>query len=96
MDYQELRDYALQCSLEHHLCNVDDLMSAGKTAEDILEMLENDDPEIVVWEPYEGYESPSITEAVEDMRGVNFYNFMYVLTEVNGDEWAINFKKGKA
>ena len=96
MNYEELRDYALQCSLEHHLCNVHLFMLAGKTAEDILEMLENDDPEIVVWEPYEGYESPSITEAVEDMRGVNFYNFMYVLTEVNGDEWAINFKKGKA
>jgi len=94
MNYQELRDYALQCSLEHFLCS-DDLMADGKTPNDILEMLENDDPEIVVWEPYEYYEPSSLAEAIEDMRGVNVYNFMHVLTQVNGKEWAINFK-GKA
>jgi len=106
MNYQELRDYALQCSLEHHLCNTDDLLASGWTLTDIMQMVErvNDDVSAIsppiylgieVSELYEYYEPSSLAEAIEDMRGVNVYNFMHVLTQVNGQEWAINFK-GKA
>ena len=105
MNYQELRDYALQCSLEHHLCNVDELLTEGKTLDDIMQMVEGVDDvvvlpanyeRIVVWEPYEYYEPSSLVEAIEDMRGVNVHNFMHVLTQVNGQQWAINFKKEEA
>ena len=97
MNYQELRDYALQCSLEHHLCNVDDLLTEGKTLNEIMAMIdEPDNTTVVVYEPYEYYEADSLVGAIEDMRGVNVYNFMHVLTQVNGQEWAINFKKEEA
>ena len=106
MNYQELRDYALQCSLEHHLCNVDELLAEGKTLDDIMQMVEGVDDDgmvisppnyegVEVWEPYQYYEPSSLAEAIEDMRGVNVYNFMHVLAQVNGQEWAIDFK-GKA
>lgn len=101
MNYQELRDYALQCSLDHHLCNVDELLTEGKTLDDIMQMVEGVDNdgifpfhyEIMIAEAYEYYEPSSLAEAIDDMRGVNVYNFMHVLAQVNGQEWAINFKK---
>ena len=101
MNYQELRDYALQISLEHHLCNVDELLTEGKTLADIMQMIGEVNgvvlpfgsyQGIVVWEPYEYYEPSSLAEAIEDMRGVNVYNFMHVLGQVNGAEWLTNFK----
>jgi len=94
MNYQELRDYALQCSLEHHLCNVNELLPA-KTLDEILEMVDNKDEAIIPWEPFDHfffYEDGSLASEIEDMRGVNVYNFMHVLTQVNGQQWAINFK----
>jgi hypothetical protein len=103
MTYEELRDYALQCSLEHHLCNVEDLLNEGKTPADILSMVEgidddgiapHDYKDVVVWEPYEYYNPSSLTEAIEDMRGVKVHEFMEVLTRVNGEEWATNYKEG--
>jgi hypothetical protein len=93
MNYQELRDYALQCSLEHHLCNVDDLLEEGKTLNEIMAMVEEaDNTTVVIYEPYEYYESSSLVESIEDMRGVNLHEFMHVLRQVNGDEWSANFK----
>ena len=104
MTYEELRDYAMQCSLEHHLCNVEELLDEGKTITDILAIIEagaGDDPailphkysDIVVWEPYEYHERSSLLEAIEDMRGVKVHEFMQVLTKVNGEEWATNYKE---
>ena len=93
MKYQELRDNALQCSLEHHLCNVDDLLGEGKTPADILAMVEEGNSEVVIYEPYEYYETSSLVESIENMRGVNLYEFMNVLTMVNGEEWATNYKQ---
>ena len=93
MKYQELRDYALQCSLEHHLCNVEELIGEGKTPADILAMVEENDKSVTVWEAYEYYEPSSLAEAIEDMRGVYLYEFMEVLTRVNGEEWATNYKQ---
>ena len=97
MNYQELRDYALQRAMEHHLCNIDDLLAEGKTLDEIMAMIDGDDYDTTVFadEPYEHYEADSLVGAIEDMRGVNVYNFMHVLTQVNGQEWAIDFK-GKA
>ena len=93
MNYQELRDYALQCSLEHHLCNVDDLLEEGKTLNEIMAMVEEaDNTTVVIYEPYEYYESSSLVESIEDMRGVNLHEFMHVLRQVNGDEWSAKFK----
>jgi hypothetical protein len=94
MKYQQLRDYALQCSLEHHLCNVEDLLTEGKTLEEIMAMVEEpDNTDVVIYEPYEYYESSSLLEAIEDARGVKVHEFMDVLTKVNGEEWATNYKK---
>jgi hypothetical protein len=94
MTYEELRDYALECSLEHHLCNVDDLLTEGKTLDEILTMVEENDKSVTVWEAYEYYESSSLLEAIEDARGVKVHEFMEVLTKVNGTEWATNYKEG--
>lgn len=93
MKYQELRGYALQASLEHHLCNVDDLLADGKTPADILTMIEGGNSEVVIYEPYEYYETSSLVESIENMRGVNVYEFMHILTMVNGEEWATNYKQ---
>lgn len=94
MKYQELRDHALQCSLEHHLCNVEELMGEGKTLEEIMAMVEeSDNTGVVIYEPYEYYESSSLLEAIEDARGVKVHEFMEVLTKVNGEEWATNYKQ---
>jgi hypothetical protein len=94
MKYQELRDYALQCSLEHHLCNVGDLLNEGKTLDEIMAMVEeSDNTGVVIYEPYEHYESSSLLEAIEDARGVKVHEFMQVLTRVNGEEWATNYKQ---
>ena len=104
MKYQELRDYALQCSLEHHLCNVEELLDEGKTPADILVMVEgvNDDgivifpfhwEDVEVAEAYEYYEPASLAEAIEDMRGVFLHEFMVVLSKVNGEEWATSYKE---
>jgi hypothetical protein len=94
MTYEELRDYALQCSLEHHLCNVEELVSQGWQGGEILTMVEQNSPMVTVWEPYEYYEPSSLAEAIEDMRGVKVHEFMEVLTRVNGTEWATNYKEG--
>ena len=93
MKYQQLRDYALQCSLEHHLCEVDDLLGDGKTPADILTMVEENNSEVVIYEPYEFYEPSSLAEAIEDMRGMFFYEFLFVLSEVNGEDWLTNYKQ---
>ena len=94
MKYQQLRDYALQCSLEHHLSStVDELLNEGKTVGDILTMVEENNDDIIVYEPYEFYEPSSLAEAIEDMRGVYLYEFMQVLTKVNGEVWATNYKQ---
>jgi hypoxanthine phosphoribosyltransferase len=95
MTYEELRDYALKCSLEHHLCNVDDLIETGDTIEEILTMVEENNKSVIVWDAYEYYEPSSLAEAIEDARGVKVHEFMEVLTLVNGTEWATNFKEGK-
>jgi hypothetical protein len=96
MTYEELREHALKCSLEHHLSStVEELLSEDKTVGDILIMVEENNDDIIVYEPYEFYEPSSLAEAIEDMRGVRLYEFMQVLTMVNGEEWAINFKEGK-
>jgi hypothetical protein len=93
MNYEQLRDYALQVSLEHHLCNVEDLLTEGKSLNEIMAMVdEADNTAVVIYEPYEYYESSSLVNAIEDRRGVNLYEFMHVLSQVNGEEWAATFK----
>lgn len=92
MNYQELRDYALQCSLEHHLCNVEQLLNDGETISTIMNLVENGREAVDIYEPYEFYETPSLVESIEDMRGVKVYEFMHLLTLVNGEEWADTFK----
>lgn len=91
MNYKELQDYALLCSLEHHLCNLDELT---ETPDEILERVEAQDEDIIIYEPYEFIETSDLVESIEDMRGVHLYNFMHVLKEVNGEEWVANFKNG--
>jgi hypothetical protein len=95
MNYQQLQEYALQCSLEHHLCNVEDFLDEGQTPSDILALLEAGSNEPVIWEQYEYSPREDVVEMVEDARGVHLHNFMHILTEVNGEEWFANFKAGK-
>jgi hypothetical protein len=57
-----------------------------------MNLVENSREAVDVYEPYEFYETPSLLEAIEDRRGVNVYEFMHVLSEVNGEEWATTFK----
>lgn len=93
MKYQELRDYALQCSLEHHLCNVEQLLNDGETIDTIMNLVENGREAVDIYEPYEYYDSSALLESIEDARGVKVYEFMELLTRVNGEEWATNYKK---
>lgn len=103
MNYNQLQDYALRCSLEHHLCNVEELLDEGKTLAEIMLMIEAPDEKgiilpvemegLVVWEPYEYYEPSSLAEAICDLRGVYYHQLMYVLGEVNGKDWVDTYKK---
>jgi len=92
MNYQELRDYALQCSLEHHLCNVEQLLDDGETIATIMNLVETSRSTIDIYLPYEHYGTESLCESIEDMRGVKVWEYMHVLRQVNGDEWSANFK----
>jgi hypothetical protein len=92
MNYQELRDYALQVSLEHHLCNVEQLLNDGESIATIMNLVENGREAVDIYEPYEYHDTPSLVESIEDMRGVNLHEFMHVLRLVNGDEWSATFK----
>ena len=96
MNYQQLRDYALQCSLEHHLCNVTELMQEGKTPDEILAMVEEGNDTIVVYEPYDWCSEEELVDEIESARGVNVYNFLFVLRQVNSQEWLTKFKGGEA
>lgn len=93
MNYQQLRDFALQCSLEHHLCNVDELLPT-KTPDEVLEIVGEADDSVIIYEPYEYLPTDDLVESIEDLRGVYVVNFMHVLNQVNGAEWVINFKAG--
>jgi hypothetical protein len=96
MNYQELRDYALQCSIEHHLCNVEQLLDDGETIDTIMNLVETSRSALDIYFPYEHYETESLCESIEDMRGVKVYEFMHVLRQVNGEEWADTFKGATA
>jgi hypothetical protein len=93
--YQELRDYALMVSIEHHLCQVDELVESGKSADDILQMVAAGDDTIVIWEHYEWEDANDLVELIEDERGVNLYNFEHVLEQTNGESWFVEFKGEK-
>lgn len=93
--YEQLREYALRCSLEHHLCNVDDLITDGLTPDDILALVEKGSNDVVVWEKYEYEPREDLVESIEGTRGVHLFNFNELLKEVNGHEWFNNFKEGK-
>ena len=95
MNYQQVQEYALQCSLEHHLCNVEDFLDEGQTPSDILALLEAGSNAPVIWEQYEYEPREDVVEMIEDARGVHLYNFMNLLTEVNGEAWVTDFKAGK-
>lgn len=92
MNYQQLRDFALQCSLEHHLHDAEEL-AKEKTPYEILETISSGG-EFIPMEPYEFYDAESVVNSIEDMRGVNVWQFMQVLKQINGAEWVINFKAG--
>ena len=94
-NYQFLQDYALKCSLEHHLCNVEDLLDDGLAPADILTLLEDGSNDPVVWEHYEYESREDLVTLIEDARGVHLFNFSELLKEINGEQWFTNFKEGK-
>jgi hypothetical protein len=93
--YEQLRQYALMVSIEHHLCQVDELVDDGKSADDILQMVAAGDDGIVIWEHYEYEDADDLVELIEDERGVNLYNFEHVLEQINGESWFAEFKGEK-
>jgi hypothetical protein len=82
-------------SIEHHLCQVDELVESGKSADDILQMVAAGDDTIVIWEHYEWEDANDLVELIEDERGVNLYNFEHVLEQTNGESWFADFKETK-
>jgi hypothetical protein len=101
-NYQFLQDYALKCSLEHHLCNVEELIDEGLAPADILALVEDgktnsakDSPYALVYEQYEWSSHPELVNEIEDARGVHLFNFSELLKEINGEQWFTNFKEGK-
>jgi len=94
-NYQFLQDYALKCSLEHHLCNVEELIDEGKAPADILDLVEAGSNDPVIWERYEYDPREDVVESIEDARGVHLFNFSELLKEINGEQWFTNFKEGK-
>ena len=93
--YEQLKEFALKCSLEHHLCNVDDLITDGLTPADILALVEKGSADVVIIEEYEYSPREDVVESIEGIRGVNLFQFYELLTDINGHEWFINFKEGK-
>ena len=93
--YEQLKEFALKCSLEHHLCNVDDLITDGLTPADILALVEKGSADVVITEEYEYHPREDVVESIEGIRGVNLFQFYELLTDINGHEWFINFKEGK-
>ena len=93
-NYQFLEDFALKCSLEHHLCNVEELLNTN-TLDDVLALVEAGSDEVVIYEPYEWCEPSQLVNEIEDARGVHRYNFSELLKRVNGEQWFDNFKGGK-
>lgn len=93
--HEQLRQYALMVSIEHHLCQVGDLIESGKSPDDILEMVAAGDDSIVIWEHYEYEDADDLVELIEDERGVNLYNFEHVLEQINGESWFADFKETK-
>jgi hypothetical protein len=94
-NYQFLQDYALKCSLEHHLCNVEDFIDDGLAPADILALVEAGSNDPVIWEHYEYEPREDVVESIEDARGVHLFNFSELLKEINGEQWFTNFKEGK-
>ena len=79
MNHSELWNYALKCSLEHHLSNAHELFSMGKSCRDIMSMLEKTGVmDIVVWEPYENWDSDTLIAYIEDMGVALLTHFMEV------------------
>lgn len=94
-NYQFLQDYSLKCSLEHHLCNVEELIDEGLAPADILALVEAGSNDPVIWEHYEYEPREDVVESIEDARGVHLFNFSELLKEINGEQWFTNFKEGK-
>ena len=95
MNYQEMKDYALLNALEYHLCDVDELVEDGKTPNEIVEMVRNDDPALIIWENFEDYPRTSLASEILSFARSNQLEYEYLLTEVNGEEWFNNWKEGK-
>lgn len=65
----------------------------GLTPNDILNLLEGGSNDPVIWDKYEYEPREDVVEMIEDARGVKVHEFMEVLTRVNGEEWATNYKQ---
>ena len=86
MKYSELRELALTNSLANYICNLDELQDEGKTADEILEMVEQGDSEVVIWEPFEDWEPSSIESEVINLQLSNIREYESLLKSVMGDD----------
>lgn len=87
----ELREYSMKCSVEHHLCNVEELLDEGNSVNDILKMIRNDirrdilgdnrhgTPQFVVWEPYERLISADLYISIWNMEQSYYQQFLTLL-----------------
>ena len=82
MTHKEAIRYALMCSLEHHLCNVDEMLDQGYDGAGILRMMTTSKPTEylpLVWEPYERLSSFDLYNSICDLADVYSKQFMNVL-----------------
>lgn len=95
MNYQEMKEDALINALANYICNLDELQDEGKTAVEILTMMEKNDKEIIVWEPFEDWEISSVANEVFNTYLSNIRNNEFLLKSVMGDEAYEAWKEGK-
>lgn len=104
MKYSELEDYSLLASLEHHLSNVDELMNYDEddnelseplSPSDIMEMVENNNDRVLVWERYEDCSYKEVAGFIDSFAYATLHNYIDLLKKVNGKEWFENWKAEK-
>ncbi len=93
MKYNELKDYALWCSLKHHLCNVEELLDKGKTFDEIMLMVEKNHQDVDVAGCGDYWKPSALAKAICNLGDVYCHQLIYVLRNINGDEWVDNYIK---
>lgn len=71
---------ATAIALSHITCNSGDLISSGLSVDDIVELIENGDNKVTLWEPFEGMNPGDVLENAGNLRD----NIVALVQEVQG------------